>query len=302
MFQKLIVALTAATLFIAPSAATAAKPAKKAAKAAKPAKPALWVVKDEDTTIYLFGTVHVMKPGVQWFEGPVKKAFDSSSELVVEMIEPKQEDAVPLVMQRAVDKDGPALTAKMKPEVAASYKKLMGEMGQPYQQFEIFEPWFVSNLLVLFPVQKAGYDAESGVDKVLMKAAKANGKKLGELESMSQQLDFFDKTPEDEQLQFLASTIRDAGTAAAEIDGMVASWAKGDPAGLDAAMNKGLAEFPGMRKRLLADRNANWAEWIDKRLDTPGTVFMAVGAGHLAGSDSVQQMLQGRNIKSARVK
>jgi uncharacterized protein YbaP (TraB family) len=56
-----------------------------------------------------------------------------------------------------------------------------------------------------------------------------------------------------------------------------------------------------MYKPLLVDRNVNWAEWIDTRLDKPGVVFMGVGAGHLGGSDSVQAILAKRGIKSARI-
>jgi uncharacterized protein YbaP (TraB family) len=83
---------------------------------------------------------------------------------------------------------------------------------------------------------------------------------------------------------------------------MVNSWAKGDPTGLDASMNEGLKDFPKMRKLLLTDRNVTWAKWIDKRMDQPGTVFLAVGAGHLAGKDSVQNMLKAYKIKAKRVK
>ncbi|MGI9360936.1 MAG: TraB/GumN family protein, partial [Parasphingorhabdus sp.] len=56
--------------------------------------PALWVVKDEDTTIYLFGTIHILKPGLSWFDEAVKDAFDESEELVVEMIQPEPAEMV----------------------------------------------------------------------------------------------------------------------------------------------------------------------------------------------------------------
>jgi uncharacterized protein YbaP (TraB family) len=298
--QKFLTSVATAALLLSPVAAGAKKTP--APVAITNAKPAMWVVKDADTTIYLFGTVHVLRPDMQWFNGSVKTAFDSSSELIVEMIEPDAATAQKVVIEKAIDKDGPALTKKLPAEAAVKYRAMMKDLGQPAEAFEMFEPWFISNLLVLLPVQKLGYDGEKGADKVLMNAAKASGKKLGELETMDQQLNFFDSMPEADQIAYLVSTIEDASKLDVELGKMVNSWAKGDPVGLDASMNEGLKDFPKMRKLLLTDRNANWAKWIDKRMDQPGTVFLAVGAGHLAGKDSVQNMLRAYKIKAKRVK
>ncbi len=298
--RKFFTSVATAALLLSPAAASAKKEV--APAAITNAKPAMWVVNDADTTIYLFGTIHVLKPEVQWFNGAVKSAFDSSSELIVEMIEPDAATAQKVVIEKAVDKDGPALTKKLPAATAVKYRAMMKDLGQPAEAFEMFEPWFISNLLVLLPVQKLGYDGEKGADKVLMGAAKANGKKLGELETMEQQLNFFDTMPEADQIAYLISTIDDASKMDVELGKMVNSWAKGDPVGLDASMNEGLKDFPKMRKLLLTDRNANWARWIDKRMEQPGTVFLAVGAGHLAGKDSVQTMLKAYKIKAKRVK
>jgi uncharacterized protein len=298
--RKFLTSVASAALLLSPIAASAKTAA--APVAITNAKPAMWVVKDADTTIYLFGTVHVLRPDVQWFNGAVKSAFDSSSELIVEMIEPDAATAQKVVIEKAIDKDGPALTKKLPADAAVKYRAMMKGLGQPAEAFEMFEPWFVSNLLVLLPVQKLGYDGEKGADKVLMNAAKASGKKLGELETMEQQLNFFDSMPEPDQIAYLISTIEDASKLDVELGKMVNSWAKGDPAGLDASMNEGLKDFPKMRKLLLSDRNANWAKWVNKRMDQPGTVFLAVGAGHLAGKDSLQNMLRAYKIKAKRVK
>jgi uncharacterized protein len=298
--RKFLTSVASAALLLSPVAAGAKKEA--APVAITNAKPAMWVVKDADTTIYLFGTIHVLRPDVQWFNGAVKSAFDSSSELIVEMIEPDAATSQKFVIAKAIDKDGPALTKKLPAEAAVKYRAMMKDLGQPAEAFEMFEPWFISNLLVLLPVQKLGYDGDKGADKVLMTAAKANGKKLSELETMEQQLNFFDTMPEADQIAYLVSTINDASKLDVELGKMVNSWAKGDPVGLDESMNEGLKDFPKMRKLLLTDRNANWAKWIDKRMDQPGTVFIAVGAGHLAGKDSVQNMLRAYKIKAKRVK
>jgi hypothetical protein len=265
------------------------------------ADPALWVVKDDDTTVYLFGTVHVLKPGIAWFDGGVKTAFDASGELVMEILQPDPKTAQELVMQRAVDADGPALTAKLTPDDAKAYTAALQTIGLPAPAFDRFEPWFAATALSLVSVQKAGFSAESGVEKQLGEAAKAAGKKLGELETLEQQLGMFDSLPEAQQIAFLNSTVRELPKAGKMLDTMVESWAKGDPEALAAQINRSSSITPELQKVLLGDRNARWADWIARRMDTPGTVFIAVGAGHLAGKDSVQDYLRARNLIAVRI-
>ena len=89
--------------------------------------------------------------------------------------------------------------------------------------------------------------------------------------------------------------------AAEQMGRMVDSWAKGDPAGLAKEMNDSLKDSPEVARVLLYQRNARWAGWIRQRMARPGTVFVAVGAGHLAGADSVQSMLSKRGLKVTRV-
>lgn len=265
------------------------------------ADPALWVVKDADTTIYLFGTVHLLKPGMQWFDGGVKAAYDASSEIVLEMVEPDPQVAQSLFMAKAIDPDGPALSAKLTPADSAAYAKVMDGLGIPVAALEKMEPWFATTLLSIIAVQKAGYSADSGVEKQIASAAKKDGKKLGELESMQIQIDMFDTMPEPMQIAFLNATVAELLQSAEMLDGMVTYWAKGDPDALAALMNQSMMMTPELTKTLLTDRNANWAKWIEKRLDQPGTIMIAVGAGHLAGADSVQEMLKAKNISVSRI-
>ena len=115
-----------------------------------------------------------------------------------------------------------------------------------------------------------------------------------------EQIDLFDGLPENAQLAFLGETVNSVSKATSTLDAMVAEWMKGDADGLAMLLNDDLDD-PVLYKRLLTDRNARWAQWIDQRLKTPGTVFIAVGAGHLAGRESVQQQLKKRGIKARRL-
>lgn len=266
------------------------------------ADPALWVVKDADTTIYLFGTVHILKPGLSWFDEAVKTAFDASDELVLEMIEPDQETMQKLMTSKGIDPDGPPLSQKLAEPARANYIKAMADLGVPYQAFEAMKPWMASITLGILPLGKLGYDLNSGAEKVLTRAATQAGKKLGQLESAEQQLGFFDSLPEDKQIAFLNSTVDEIPTLGTEMEKMDRAWAKGDPAALAVLMNDSLEKTPELAKILLIDRNARWAAWIDKRMAAPGTVFIAVGAGHLAGKGSVQDQLKTYRIRAKRIK
>jgi uncharacterized protein YbaP (TraB family) len=271
------------------------------AQAVKDADPALWVVKDADTTIYLFGTVHVLKPGLGWFDEGVKAAFDKSDELVLEMIEPDTATMQGLIMKTALNPEGPTLTEKLPADKREAYAKAMTDVGVPAAALDRFDPWFAAVTLSIAGLPKLGYDPESGAERTLSVAAKAANKQVIGLETAEQQLGYFDALPEPLQVKFLVSTVDDYPRMATELDKMIASWSAGDPEALGKTMNEELADTPELSKVLLADRNTRWAEWIEQRLQKPGTVFVAVGAGHLAGAESVQAQLAKHKLTVTRI-
>ena len=301
MMRKILFPLGAAFLLVSAAVLPAAAAPKPAPHQSAAAHPALWKVADADTTIYLFGTVHILKPGTRWFEGPVRTAFAASDELVLEMVEPAAAQANQLVMSKAVDLDGPALTAKLSPADVEPYRAALRSFGLEVANLEPLEPWFVSTLLSLLPLQKLGYDAEQGVEKGLRREAKASGKPISGLETMEEQLGFFDSLPEPAQIKLLTQSVQDLPKAEKFAQDMTRYWLSGQPDELAKLMNQSMDATPELTKVLLADRNRRWADWIAKRLDKPGTVFMAVGAAHLAGTDSVQAQLRRHKLKAARL-
>ena len=112
----------------------------------------------------------------------------------------------------------------------------------------------------------------------------------------------FDSMSDERQIAMLEATINSIDEIPAMFEQMKKLWNAGDAEGFAKLMQSMSAESPESYKVIFSDRNATWADWVDKRLDKPGTVFMAVGTGHLAGKDSVQQFLAKRGIKSARLK
>jgi uncharacterized protein len=263
--------------------------------------PALWVVKDKDTTIYLFGTIHILKPGLGWFDDEIKKAFDRSDELVVEMVEPSAAESQTIFAKYGMDKNGKTLTSKLPEADRAAYAALMKKLNLPVEMFEPLDPWAVAVTLQVVSLQATGFDPASGVDSQLESAALAAKKPVRAVETMEFQLGIFDDLPQDAQIKFLTESVRDFDEMSKGMDQLVNSWAKPDPEALAKLMNDGLSD-PVLYKRLLADRNVTWAKWIDDRMKQPGTVFMAVGAGHLAGKDSVQEQLKRYKRKSKRIR
>lgn len=273
------------------------------ARPAPVASPALWQVRDADTTIYLFGTVHVMKPGVDWFNGKVKRAFDGSDELVLEIIEPDDPKAMGATLaQMALAKDGVKLSDRLTPEVRAKYQAAMAANGLPWQTFEPFNPWLAGIRLSVAPLERLGFKSDQGVEKILRSTAHMSGKRINALETVEQQLGFFASLPIDHQLRFLTDTVNELPQMETEFNGVLSSWQAGQPDRLAAMMNESLEATPELAQVLLTGRNANWAKWIRARLDRPGTVFVAVGAGHLAGKGSVQDQLKALGVRSRRVK
>ncbi|MDF7777004.1 TraB/GumN family protein [Sphingomonas sp. AOB5] len=286
-----------ATPVLAQSAPAQAAPA----AATTPADPALWVLKDEDTTIYLFGTVHALKPGLSWFDGAVRDAFDKSDQVMLEMVEPEPAALQAIVMPMALNATGPTITEQLPADKRAAYSAAMDSVGAPAAMFDRFDPWFASIVLTAGSLPKLGYDPNQGVEKVLTAAAKEAGKPVGGLETAEQQLGYFDTMPQPLQIAFLISTVDEMPKMGTMLDQMVAHWAKGDPEGLGALMNQSMSMSPEITRILLTDRNGRWADWIAKRMEQPGTVFIAVGAGHLAGGNSVQAFLAKKNLKVVRV-
>jgi len=295
-------ALLASLLVLLPIAAMAqTAPAAPAPVTMVKADPALWVVKDEDTTIYLFGTIHVLKPGLNWFDEAVKKAFDKSDTLVLELVMPDPAAMQALVMKTGFTTSDPTLTEKLPEPHRDAYLKALADLGIPAVALDRAKPWTAAVNLSLLPVLKLGYDPNQGPEHVLSEAAATEHKPVIGLETAEQQLGYFDSLPEALQIKFLETTVRDLPKTKNEIDSMVASWSKGDPDALGRTLNEGLSEQPEIGKVLLSDRNARWADWIAERMKKPGTVFIAVGAGHLAGAQSVQVWLLKHHLKAERI-
>lgn len=263
--------------------------------------PGLWVVRDDDTTIYLFGTVHLLPEGVDWYNGSIAEALNTSDEIVteIEMGPDTQTKIQQLVMEKGLLPSGTTLRSLLSDEDKADYEAAMTKLGVPATAFDQFEPWMAGINLITLPLMKHGYSPQNGVEEFLLK--EAGDKQRGALETMEFQLGIFDSLPQEMQIAFMMKAARGIDDVKPLLDSMVEVWLAGDAEALAKLMNEDFEDSPELAEKMLYDRNRNWAEWIDQRMDTPGRLFIAVGAGHLAGENSVQDMLEEAGTTVTRI-
>ena len=271
-----------------------------AAPAAESTRPALWKVADEDTTIYLFGTIHLLPKGIEWYDGAVANAFEASGELVTEIPELEDASAGSAVLKYGMLPAGQSLRGLMSARERAKFEGAMRANGLPPAAFDRFKPWYAAVVLTTVPLQRKGYDIEHGVESELSERNKAAGRPRTGLETLDYQLGLFNTFPLKVQKKYLMDVIDALPGLDKDVTEMVGAWKKGDAGHLATLLNAE-QDDPAMAQVLLINRNKVWAEWIRTRLGRPGVVFMAVGAGHLGGKGSVQDQLGKTGIATSRV-
>ncbi|MFL6736908.1 MAG: TraB/GumN family protein [Sphingomonas sp.] len=240
--------------------------------------PAMFEIHDADTTIYLFGTFHALDEDQQWFGYGVRDAFEQSNELVLETLLP----------------EGPRAAEQMKQSIKAP-------SVAPSATF------LTTTKMAISAGRSQGMQIDNGADMVLRHVAEAEGKPVEGLETLQLQLSMFNHlrvegpaVPKDAKpgQRIDGESMQDLSHALAA---MQSAWKRGDQSVFVQMLSQLDAASPETYRMMFTERNARWADWIAARLQTPGTVFVAVGAGHLAGKDSVLVRLAEKGIESQRV-
>lgn len=271
------------------------------------AAPALWRFGDADTTIYLFGTIHALPPGYKWQDARIGQAMDSADTLVIETIIDKDPQAIARLFPPP-DPSLPPIMDRVPEKSRQAFADVVKKSGLDPAMLSRMPTWQASFMLMGAMMKDLGVQREAGVEGSITPAftpapdAKdAKPKKIEALETASEQLALFANLSEADQREMLASFADGDGDAKSDYAKLLAAWASGDEAAIAKAFDEDKDLTPHLREILLRKRNAAWAEWLKARLAKPGTVFVAVGAGHLAGPLSVQKMLEAEGIKVERV-
>lgn len=258
------------------------------------AQPALWMVKDADTTIYLFGTVHLMPSDASWHDPTLDRAMADSQTLYIELTDDDPANMAALVLRYGMDATHP-LSSQLSQSEAHRLGLLANKVGVPggMQTLNVMRPWLAALTLAVTPLLKAGLDPEHGVDKQLKAQMAGAGKQVLGLETAEQQIRFLADMPRAIELALLRSTMRDADKGAFQLTELIDAWKAGDVDTIARIGNDDMRQHePKLYQLLLVQRNQVWATKIAAMLQQPGTVFIAVGAAHLAGPDSVQARLE----------
>lgn len=266
-------------------------------------RPAMWQVSDRDTTIYLFGTIHLLPKDYPWRTPAFDKAVAGSQTLVVEtIVDTASPQSLAGELARLGFRSGlPPLASRVAPEKRALLETAIAKTGIPRSAYDRMETWAAAFMLLGTQFKDLGLTGEAGVEAVLRNAFIRAGKPVDQLETNSEQLSLFDTLPESAQRALLEGAIDSPAEMRSQFNEMLTAWVRGDVAKIGASFNEDLSGSPELREALLRRRNANWARWIQRRMATPGSVFVAVGAGHLAGSDSVVAMLQKDGYRVRRI-
>lgn len=263
--------------------------------------PAMWKMADEDTTIYLFGTLHLMKKDTNWVTPALTDALAASKGLMLELAPDQIAAAGPLMAAAGRLPEGETLRATIGDGLYSDVMRVSRALGLPDGAFDQARPWFTSMSLSVVTLVRVGYDPNAGADKALSEEAARRGIPVAGLETAAFQSSLFgDLTPEEERTLLLV-TLRDLNDAEAYFARLEKAWVTGDTATLDEVLNESMEESPELADRLLHDRNRTWAGALATRMERPGTIMVAVGAGHLVGNESLVELLQQKGFKVQRV-
>lgn len=266
--------------------------------------PALWKLTDEDSVIYLFGTVHILNPDLDWRSKKVNDAFTDSATVIFEApADPSS--AKPLVLKYGLNQPGIALSSLLSNEANQQLASTLEQFGMKGNaaNFEPLRPWLVGLSLAALQIQAIGGDPDAGVERILSAEAFRSGKSIAYFETDEQQMQFLSGLSPKTEIFFLEEGLRQIDESPDQIQNLLAAWRAGDIPAMTEMVMEGYGnqkEGEEIMEALLTRRNFNWASQIEDLMRGSGTAFIAVGAAHLVGKNSVQVYLSEKGITAVR--
>jgi uncharacterized protein YbaP (TraB family) len=268
------------------------------------AAPAMWRFGDGDTTIYLYGTIHALPVDYKWRDARLEKVMASADTLVIETLIDK-DPAVIARMFPPPDPTLPPILDRVEPKARPALAAMIAKAGLSNQTLDRMPTWQAAFMMMGAMMRDIGADRGAGVEQTLTPAfegGEGGPRKIEALETASQQLALFADLSEADQRELLSGMVDGSGDAKSDYARMLRAWGSGNEKAIARAFERDEDLTPHLRDVLLKRRNEAWAVWLKNRLGTPGTVLVAVGAGHLAGPLSVQSMLAAEGVKVERVR
>lgn len=255
----------------------------------------LWQVHSKGSTIYILGSVHLLKKDIYPLNRTIEAAFDKADFLAVEAdINDVSSLDIQKLLKSAVYMDGSTLDKHVSQKTLDIIKEESDRLGMPIEMFYNQKPWFLGLTLTSLELVKSGYNPEYGIDKYFLNKATGR-KKVLELESLDYQIDLLSGFNDDEQELFLLYVMKNVRTLVQEVNNVVDIWKSGATKRMEAIMEKNTIEdrrFTSLYEKLIINRNRSMALKIEDYLKTKGTYFVVVGAAHLLGPSGIVQLLR----------
>lgn len=259
----------------------------------------LWKVSGATGAVYLVGSVHLLNQDFYPLSAGLEKAFKESDLLVeeVDLAELTAPQAQLQMLSRGMLPSDQTLDKVVSPATFALVTSRVRQLGMPIEPLKRFKPWLLALTLAALEWQKAGFDAEFGLDKHFYDRARKDGKRVQGLETAEFQVSRFDGLSLDQQERLLTSTLNELDTEMGNVTKIAQSWKEGDVPTIERLVLQDLKEEPQMYERLLVERNRNWLPKLEALFNRPGRAFVVVGAAHLVGPDGLLAMLKAKGYQ-----
>lgn len=268
------------------------------------AQSSVWKVTRNGKTLYVGGTIHMLREADFPLPPEFDTAFAASSKLVFEtdVSRLQSPEMASVIAAEGMFTDGTTLDRVLTPKAWKTVQDYCAKSGVPLAQMKMMKPWLFTMMIAVLELQKIGVST-SGVDLHYFNRAASSGKTTGELESFERHLQYLTSLGAGKESEMVEKSIEDLNELPAMLERIIVAWRKGDEKHIDefllADMRK---KYPAIYKSLLTSRNAEWAPKIDALLNTPEVEFILVGAGHLPGPDGLFALLKARGCKIEQLK
>jgi len=269
------------------------------------AAPAIWQINDEDSTLYVMGTFHILPPELDWktpiYEAAMKDADNTITEADTESIEALAKVQA-LIGTLGMNEQGTTLSSILGEKRHKRFTAACEKIGIPASALEPFKPWLAMITVSVVALQKNGFDPEAGVDKAVTVQAIAEADKITHFETAEQQVEILASLDQSEMLANFDVSLDQIEDFEALSATMLTAWSTGDAEALAQTFVTPLqTESPDAFQKLLVTRNQDWANQVETILSGEGKYFIAVGAAHLVGEKSLFDLLSDKGITAKRI-
>jgi uncharacterized protein YbaP (TraB family) len=254
----------------------------------------LWELHGKHNTVYLLGSIHVLRSSDYPLAPIVLEAYAHAGGVLMEInLDEINSETVQAEMLASASlpagKTLPEVLGKQRYERAAA---LAHEIGVELSMFDQYAPWFAAEAISELQLTQLGFQPETGVEMYFMDRARSDGKSVAGLETAHDQISVFQNMPLDTQAEYLVSSLEQAHDLPKQVDSMVRAWQRGDTQWFETELKSDLGRDPSLYQSVLGARNRKWVPKIEALLNDDKNYLVIVGAGHLAGQGSVIELLK----------